>query len=240
MKRFAVLTLAVLGTGGAAAQTTGRLFFDLAGNGGNQSAPHPGGLAMTNPTVSSGGTRLYLYWEFGRSEGQNILTLNYNVTTDAGVITEALNYQPIIDIVSQPRWQNVPGNPAPNPAIDPGGNSARFTAHNINQFGLKNDAAARVLDQGYDDGTNTTILGYVDVDAPDFTAVWITVDSLGISPLDQIYLGFGDEPLFPGIPDMRSRLPETFVPEPATLVLLALASLALVRPRSAVRGAPRA
>ncbi len=243
MRSTVALILTALCSAAAAAQNTGRLFFDTAGNGGNQSAPHPGGLAMVNPALNGNGGRLYIYWQFGRpsGQGQNVLGLNYNITTDSGTIARALNYQPTIDVISQPRWQNVPGNPAPNPAINPGGNSARFTAVNINQFGLKNDAAAVALDQGYDDAaSNSTILGYVDIVGGD-GPVWITVDTLGIaieggSPADQIYMGFGDEPVpAGGSPGLRSRIPEANIPEPATLMLLVLGSAVLGRSRLAGR-----
>ncbi len=203
---------------------TGRLFFDLAGNGGNQNAAHPGGLAMTNPQLPDGGGRLYLYWEFGRpggSNSQNVLGLNYNVDVDGGVITQALNYQP--DIAGRSRWQDVPGNPVPNPAVNPGGDRQAFTAVNITAFGLQNGDSAIASDQGYDAATNTTILGYVNVSGSAGATIWIEIHPLGIAiqgggPNDDIYLGFGDGPAGPG---PRSVIPEaTIIPEPATLLLL--------------------
>jgi hypothetical protein len=196
---------------------------------------------LINPEVAPGGGRLYLYWQFGRpgpSPSQNVLGLNYNVTIDDGSITQAMNYQhPDIGGFLGPRWQPVMGNPAPNPAVNPGGNTQRFTAININAFGLRNDAAAVALDTQYDTESNSTILGYVDVAAPGFATVWITVDVLGIAiqgggPLDEIYLGFGDDPVHAGAHGMRSEIPEaTIVPEPATLMLLACAGLVLRRRR---------
>ncbi len=226
----------------ASAQNTGRLFFDTAGNGGNQSAPHPGGLALTNPQVNGSSARFYIYWQFGRApgQGQNVLGLNYNVEVVGGALTAAYNYQPTIDVVSQPRWQNVPGNPAPNPSVNPGGASQAFTAVNINAFGLKNDAAAVALDQGYDDAaSNSTILGYVDVrrDAPR-ADVYLTVHTLGIAiqggtPNDDIYMGFGDNPVKAGgMPNTRTSIADaSVVPEPASLMLLGLGALALRRRR---------
>jgi hypothetical protein len=222
----------------ANAQLTGRLFFDTAGNGGNQSGAHPGGLALNNPVLNGPG-RLYIYWGFGvpSGQGQNVLGLNYNVTVDGGSISQAMNYQPTINVLLQPRWQNVPGNPAPNPAVNPGGNSARFTAVNINAFGLKNDAAAVALDQGYNAASNSTILGYVDVESQN-GSVWLTVDTLGIaiqggSPNDRIYMGFGDNPVpAGGAPGTRTSIADaTIVPEPASLMLLGLGALALRRRR---------
>lgn len=239
MTRTAISAIATswLAAAPAAGQCTGRLFFDLAGNGGVENAPHPGSLAMENPQLPPGGGRLYIYWEFGQTppSPQHWLAVNHDVTIDGGLIEEAFNYQPIIPVFNQPRWQPVPGNPAPNPAIDPGGNTSRFTAVNINAFGLKNDAAAVHLDQGYDADSNTTILGYVDVIGDAGAAVWITVDELGVSiqggcPDVAIYLGFGDGPVRRS--EFRSEMPEaTIIPEPATAVILAVAALGL-HPRS--------
>jgi hypothetical protein len=244
MMRSTITLLASLTVSTAAWAETGRLFFDLAGNGGDQNAPHPGGLALENPVLPPGGGRLYLYWQFGRpgpDPFQSVLGLNYNVTVDNGSISEAMNYNYSNSILG-PRWGNAPGNPAPNPPVNPGGSTQRFTAIGINVLGLKNDAVAFQLDEGYDAQTNTTILGYVDVTSPSAAGVWLTVDTLGIAiqgggPADDIYMGFGDAPVpAGGSPGRRSDLPEaTIIPEPATLVLLIAGAAALARSRGAGR-----
>ncbi len=222
----------------AAGQCSGRLFFDLAGNGGVENAPHPGSLAMENPQLPPGGGRLYLYFEFGRPAGQGQYWdgVNYNVAIDGGVIEEALNYQPTIEVINQPRWQPVRDNPLPNSAAHPGGAAVRFTAVNINVFGLKNDAAAVHLDQGYDADSNTTILGYVDVLGEKGASMWITVDALGMTGPHcpsggAIYMGFGDEPVpAGGAPGRRTAIPEaTIIPEPAASLLLACGFAAFKR-----------
>ncbi len=213
----------------AASACTARLFFDLSGNGGDEHAAHPGTLAFGNPTLRDGGGRLYLYFEFSRpaGSGQFRLGVNYNVAIDGGLIEETFNYQPYIEGAQRHRWQEVRGNPAPNPAVRPASKSARYTAVNINAFGLKNDAAAVALDQGYDEVSNTTILGYVDVAGEQGATVWITVDLLGIAgpncPSNPIYMGFGDEPVpAGGASGRRTTIPEaTIVPEPAAWLLLA-------------------
>ncbi len=236
---FAVLCLLGAVAAAPAAGETGRLFFDLAGNGGNQHGPHPGGLALENPVLPPGGGRLYIYWEFGRPSGagQNVLGLNYRVTVDGGIVTEAMHYNPT-SLFSVPRWQPVPGNPAPNPAVNPNAPSQRFTAVNISAFGLRNDTAHIKNDPGYDPQTNTTLLGYVDVAGPSTASVWITVDTLGIaiqggSPSDDIYMGFGDGPVpAGGSPGRRTDLPEaTIVPEPAALLLMLAGAAAWTRRR---------
>lgn len=230
---FAALTL--LSASAPASAETGRLFFDLAGNGGDENAPHPGGLALENPALPPGGGRLYLYWEFGRpsGQGQNVLGLNFGVAVDGGVVTEAMNYNPTNASFGR-RWQHA----SPNPAANPNAPSQRFTTVNIGAFGLLNDLQHVQNDPGYDPPTNSTILGYVDVAAPSTGSVWITVDTLGIaiaggSPRDDIYMGFGDGPVpAGGSPGRRTDVPEaTIVPEPAALLLFATGAAALIRRR---------
>lgn len=220
----------------AANAETGRLLFDLAGNGGTNTGPHPGNLALTNPVLPPGGGRLYLYWQFGPrgpDPYQDVLGLNYNVTVDGGTLSGAMNFQnPNLGWVGW-RWQHVPGNPSPNPATNPGGSTQRFTAININHFGLRNDASAVAFDTQYDQFTNSTNLGYVDVASPGPAQIWLTVDRIGIaiqggSRDDEIYMGFGDAPLLAGRNmGQRSEIPEAIIiPEPATAALLVAAMAA--------------
>lgn len=240
MKRTIAVILAACLCGAASAET-GRLFFDLAGNGGNESAPHPGNLSMTNPDAGLHPARFYIYWEFGRPGGtdyQNVLGLNFNVEIDGGALTEAYYYNADIQPIGR-RWNSVPGNPSPNPAVNPGGNAQRFTAIGISGVGLKNDNAAIALDQGYDAPSNTTILGYVDaVTTGPNTSLWFTVDRLGIAiqgggPTDSIYMGFFDDPVpAGGSPGTRTSIADAYMtPEPATLLLFAAGAAALTRRR---------
>lgn len=209
---------------------TGRLFFDTLGNGGTNDGAHPGGLALNNPIINQTG-RLYIYWQFGAppGSGQKVLSLHYNITADRGEIREALNYQnPQVGGNLGPRWQPEGANPSPNPAMNPSADTVSFRAYSDSTFGLKNDPEAQALDTQYDADSNSTILGYVDVNAS--AALWITVHPAGIEfenggPDDLIYLGFGDDPVpAHGAPGTRSAIPEArFVPEPASLLLLATA-----------------
>ncbi len=229
------LTACCLGT---ALAETGRLFFDVAGNGGNESAPHPGNLSMTNPDAGLRPARFYIYWEFGRPGGndsQNVLGLNFNVEIDDGTLTEAFFYNADIPNLGR-RWQTAPGNPSPNPPVNPGGSMQRFTAISINSRGLKNDNAAIAFDQGYHAPSNTTILGYVDAERTGpYASLWFTVDRLGIAiqgggPTDQIYMGFGDSPVpAGGSPGTRTSIADATlgIPEPATLLLVSLGAAVL-------------
>ena len=256
-KLLGVLFVAGMLVGYASAQGAGgRMYFDLAGNvPGNQEendAPHPGATAKVNPELPDGGGRLYIYYEFGAAN-QTVLSPNYDIEIDNGVIENAWNYNNTnIGGIGFTRWEplgdppadyavepwNFPGGPANNPTAV-GGPVVSFTSAAIIAFGLKNDAAHQGLDNqlAIGDGPfGSTLLGYVDVSSPSTASVWFRIGELGFAILGgnedtPIHLGFFDEPVRAGSTDRSTMADATIIPEPASLMLLGLGALALRRRR---------
>ena len=197
-----------------------RIFFDESGNAGSDDAPHPGSgtLSYGNPDLAPGGGRLYIYGEF-QADDQTVLSPNFDITIDGGTITGAWNYngfgQNSLDF-SSTRW-NVA---APNPLINPGGNSVSFTSANLIQMGLKNGVFADNFDGQHDNTRNfgDTLLGYIDVEAPGAASVWLTVGEegfalLGGGPDTPIFFGYGDASVPAGDVDVRTLMADATIGE---------------------------
>jgi hypothetical protein len=220
------------------AQQQARFFFDISGNAGSDAAAHPGSeaLSYTNPTLPAGGGRLYIYTEFLHDE-VSIIHANYDITVDGGSITEAWNYNgPGQDtLTGDRRWTEA----LPNPATNPGGNSITFRSINVFNLGLDNDVYHDFFDIQHDNSRNfgDTLLGYVDVEGDPGATVWMTVSEQLIGyanqgPSARVYFGFGDDPVLPWEPGVRTQLPEaTIVPEPVACLLLLLGGLLIARRR---------
>ena len=258
-KLLEALIVASLLVGCANAQGPGaRIYFDLDGNvpmsQNENDAPHPGATAQENPTVENGAGRLYIYWQFGAAD-QFVLSPNYDITVDDGSIDWAWNYNDTnIGNIGFDRWEplpnaqnpadyavepwNFPGGPAFNPTA--GTNPISFTSAAILAFGLSNDAAHQGFDNqlAIGDGPfGSTLLGYVDVSldpGQGLATVWLTVGEHGIAFFAGflINFGFGDDPVSPGEPGIRTTIADAvIVPEPTGLMLLGLGVLVLRRRR---------
>jgi hypothetical protein len=229
-KLIGALFVAGLLVGSASAQGPGgRIYFDRAGNGGDETAAHPGATVKENPVLNGGG-RLYIYWEFGGAD-QKVLSPNFNVEVDGGTINQAYyyNWQNVANLFG-PRWNTA----APRPPVNNPGNVVEFKAGSIDKFAVKNDAVAQTFDTQYKHSDGSTILGYVDVSSGGQATVWFRVGTLGIAiqggnQETPIRFGFGDASVRAGSRDRSSAADATIIPEPASLMLLGLGALALRR-----------
>jgi hypothetical protein len=199
----------------AASAESFRLFFDSAGNGGSNAGPHPGGLSYGNPATLPGGSRLYIYGQFlGNGPigaGQVVERLNIDITTDDGIITGALNFSGPgqDDLTGDRRWDEA----APNPVVNPNQRTVSFTAYNVTHLGLENGSYHDLFDVQHDDrnGFGDTLLGYVDIEGSGNCGVWFSIGEGGIQirgggPNDEIFFGFGDDPVRAGDIGRRSDL----------------------------------
>ncbi len=234
-----LLVAGLLVAGANAQDPLFRVFFDIEGTGGADNASHRPGdhnLSYGNPELGPGGGRLYIYGEFQR-DYQHILSPNFDITIDGGIITEAWNYNgPGQDTLSGGKRWDAAG---PNPAMNPGGRTVSFTAANLTQLGFKNREYYDLFDVQHDNTRDfgETMLGYVDVKSdPGVEAtVWITVGEGGFAVLGGpglIAFGYGDDSVRAGDPGVRTEIADaTVVPEPGSVMLLGLGVLALRRRR---------
>jgi hypothetical protein len=239
MKRFLGLVAGLglaLAASSASAQVQLRLFFSTQGWESAQAAP---GLALgnTNPEVTNSG-RLYLWAQVINGTSSTVWNgVGLNIDTDGDAQITALSLytpqweNPDGDLIN--RWTSAfPGNPAPPTAEI---NGINMTAVGINgEFGVR--GAPRP--DGFVNSTGLggeVLLGYIDVQGTDGT-VWLEVGNAGISRRsgnvtnDRIFFGFGDDGLAGNAFGSRSAVADArIVPEPASLLLLGLAGLALRR-----------
>ena len=193
-----------------------RVFLDRSGNAGSNAAPHPGSgtLRYGNPVLPIGGGRLYIYGEF-QLEDQTILSPNFDITIDGGIITSAWNYNgPGQDtLTGDRRWDEA----APNPVINPGRNTVTFNATNLTHMGLKNGFYADFYDIQHDNtrGQGDTLLGYIDVEGT-VASIWLTVGKhqfaiLGGGLDSPIAFGYGDASVLAGRVGVRTRIAEATI-----------------------------
>ena len=196
-----------------------RVFFDTEGSDGELGSHRPGDhvLGYGNPVLPAGGGRLYIYGEF-QFRDQTVVSPNYDIAVDGGVITDAWNYnEPGQDMLTGDyRWKAA--SPDPNMA------TGNFTSVNLTHLGLKNGAFADVFDLQHDNtnGNGDTLLGYIDVTQDDPTiqaTVWLTICQqgfaiLGCGPENLIAFGYGDAPVRAHVVGVRTEIADATIAAP--------------------------
>ena len=180
--------------------------------------------------------RLYVWGQvIGAETPQKYISVGYNaVGTGALSITGAStwNYQNILT-----RWS------VTNAGTLGGGTlqNVRLAGNPIGFFGVADNAGPGNFDEQYDPATKSTVLGWIETTG--LGSVHLQVGDIGIirtntlgnpgATWGDVYLGFGDEGagVMGNSFDMGSPIPEAVVrvPEPAALLLLGLAGLAIRR-----------
>ena len=193
---------------------------------------------QANPEIidPTGGThRLYVWAQvIGAETPQEYVSVGYNVVTSgASQVTGAStwNYTNILT-----RW-----------SVTNGGQLGGGTLHNVRLaedpigfFGVADNAGRGGFDLQFDPMTKSTVIGWIEVQG--LGEIFLQVGDIGIirtntlgnpnATWDDVYLGFGDENagLMGNSFDMGSPIADaSIVPEPAGLLLLGLAGLAIGR-----------
>jgi hypothetical protein len=241
MKKFLSVLAVGLMAGAVYAGNDIRFFFDTLGVGeGESRTPSADVLNYTNPS-EVGSARFYLYAEFLEANTE-FLGVDMNIRVDgAGSITDWHIYNAAG--AAGDRWNGIGNATGPGPVT----RIESIAMVNVNAFGLKNDVLAELLDTNHyrksaDDGgstAGTTLMGWIDVmntgggDAEVFMEVGpLLMASVGATPDDLVYFGYGDDPVGQQDAGASSTLADaTVTPEPTSLALLGLGVLALRRRR---------
>ena len=226
-----VALLAMPALGQESPDSAFRLFLDEAGVEGNTPL---GGIspAMINPDVLAG-TRLYVWAEVqgdgGAASMHKYISVGYNVRAENGA-----------EILGNSTWNynNVLGRWAvTNAGTLAGGElmNVRLAANPSANFGVADDDF-NGFDLQFDPATTSTVLGWVEVGGAMGGEIFFEVGDITIirteGTYDDVYLGFGDEGdgVMGNMVDRRSSIADaTIIPEPASLLLLGLAGLAIRR-----------
>ncbi|MCH8807803.1 MAG: hypothetical protein IH986_17195 [Planctomycetes bacterium] len=194
---------------------------------------------QANPEIidPAGGTHRLFVWGqvLGAETPQKYISVGYNaVTTKGAQVTGAStwNYTNILT-----RWSVAMGGQLGGGTL----RNVRLAGYGPGFFGVADNQGPGNFDLQYDPATKSTVIGWIDVQG--VGEIFLQVGDIGIIRTnifgnpnvtwDDVYLGFGDENagLMGNSFDMGSPIAEAtiVVPEPAGLLLLGLAGLAIRR-----------
>ena len=204
-----------------------RLFFDEYGVTGND--PLAGSPGLVNPALAAGSHRLYVWGQvLGSEPDQKYVSVGYNVVTTGDVTVDAAatwNYNNILT-----RWSVTNAGTVAGGALS----NVRLAANPTGFFGVGNTQGPGNFDLQHDPATTSSVLGYVDVSGTN-GEIFLQVGDITIirtgGTYDDVYLGFGDEGdgITCDMVDAQSSIADAVIPEPASLLLLGLAGLAIRR-----------
>lgn len=256
MKRILATLAGLSMLAGAASAADLRLFFstDNPVGGGHPALPAPGSNgamnvaaaagnnlltpgelgSQTNPALAAAGGRLHL-WGTGTLGDPdpnvwNGIGVQIAITGGAGVGITAGGGLNVTSPTTFRRWET-------GSDFDPTGSPARFNFIAVTRAGLN----LPPLGDGWDNGDNAVYLGYIDLSGNTGATnaeIRLTVDAAGISRQggdvanDRVFFGFGDAGLRGDAFGQGSSVADatvTAVPEPASMLLVGLAALALRR-----------
>lgn len=255
MKRILATLVGLSMLAGAASAANLRLFFspDNPVGGGHNPLPAPAGNgamnvaaqagnpllspselgSQTNPTLPAAGGRLHIWGtgDLGDPDPNvwNGIGIRIQISGGAGVVITGGGGLNVTSPTTLRRWET-------GSDFNPVGDS-RYNFIAVTRAGLN----LPPLDDGWDNGSNAVYMGYIDLSGNTGTEaaeVRFVVDTAGItrqggSPnVDRVFFGWGDPALRGDNFLQASRDADAFVapiPEPASMLLVGLAALALRR-----------
>ena len=194
--------------------------------------------AQLNPEIidPAGGThRLYVWAQvIGAETPQKYMSVGYNAVGTGGLAVTGRSTWNYTNILS--RWSITGAGHLGGGTL----RNVRLAANPVGFFGVADNAGPGNFDQQYHAATKSTVIGWIEVTG--IGEIFLQVGDIGIIRTgtlgnpgvtwDDVYLGFGDENagLMGNSFDMGSPIAEaSIVPEPAGLLLLGLAGLAIRR-----------
>lgn len=188
-----------------------------------------------NPVVTEEGTQLHLWatGTLGDSDPHIWNGIGIRIEIDGPA---TLSFGGGLNVISPTTFRRWESGSDFNPMADfPSGAPANFNFVAVTRQGL----SLPPLNDGWDNGENAVYLGYLNFDSnAGRSEIRLAVDNSGISRQggdvenDQVYFGFGDEPLRGNDFGQSSRLADAIIlPEPTSIGLALIVTMSIVRRR---------